>query len=125
MLHKRVSKSRPVQSEPLQFLSTAISPDLVLLPEYDDDGKQVEPPQLFFTAMLRVLTFVPPPHLTEHDPNELHVLHWQFTGQHCVLHELESDDDPEQLEPPQLFFTVMLRVLIFDPPPHLAEHDPK
>lgn len=120
----QVAEQEP--KDPQLFHSQSTGQHCVLqLLESDAEPVQLGPPQLDGTATDLERLWVPPPQLTEHDPKDPQLLHPQPTGQHWVLHTLESEVEPVQPAPPQLAETATVLDRSWDPPPQLTEHDPK
>jgi hypothetical protein len=71
----------------------------------------------------RVRVCVPPPQLTVQDPNDVHVSTTQSTGHGAEEHNCVSLKSG-QPAPPFASLTMMARVRVWVPRPHVTEHDP-
>ena len=80
------------------------------------------PPFKGCVVTVRVRDCVPPPQSLSHVLHEDHDDTLQSTGQPCVLHADVSVRAGHDV-PPLAGWTVMMRVLVWMPPPHVLVHD--
>ena len=80
------------------------------------------PPQAAFMRMDCERCWVPPPHVLEHDVQEVQAFHWQFWGQHWVLHVCVSLSLPPHGVPPFSDGTSIVLLRSWVPPPQVTEH---